>query len=244
MKTRREFVTGCALATGVAIVLPSTQAKLADDPAVAMHSVKELPPLPYAPDALEPIIDAQTMTLHHDKHHRAYVDNLNKALAAYPQLTSISVEQLMMQLDTVPDPVRTAVRNQGGGHANHSLWWPTLKKNNGGAPSGELSKAIDTRFTSFSSFQDQLTKSAIGIFGSGWAWLLLTKDGTLSIETTPNQDSPLAAGKSPVFGIDVWEHAYYLKYQNRRPEYVKAFWGAVNWEYVNERYASLKKMQA
>ena len=236
MKTRRDFLAGCAVAT----LAPLT---FADDTGVQMHSVKELPPLPYAPDALEPFIDAQTTTIHHDKHHKAYVDNLNKALANNPQLTAISVEQLVSQIDTVPEDLRTAVRNQGGGHANHSLWWPSLKKNDGGMPSGDLAKAIDAKFNSFSAFQEQFTKAATGIFGSGWAWLVMDKNnGALSLITTPNQDSPLSMGKYPVFGIDVWEHAYYLKYQNRRPDYVKAYWSVVNWEFVNDRYTALRKM--
>ncbi|MBV9300931.1 MAG: superoxide dismutase [Acidobacteriaceae bacterium] len=204
------------------------------------HPVKTLPPLPYAPDALEPFIDAQTMTLHHDKHHQAYVDNLNKALAKTPKLTDLSVEQLVSDIDTIPMELRPAVRNQGGGHANHSLWWPSLKKNGGSGPTGDLVKALDEKFTSFDAFQDRLTKAALGIFGSGWAWLLLDKNGAIEIATTPNQDSPLMTGKYPVFGIDVWEHAYYLKYQNRRPEYVKAFWNVVNWDFVSERYSGLK----
>jgi superoxide dismutase, Fe-Mn family len=239
MRTRRDFVAGCAVTAGilggVAPIGVSGQQAPTDT-----HPVKVLPTLPYAADALEPFIDAQTMTLHHDKHHKAYVDNLNKALAGSPKLMELSVEQLVSDIDTVPSGLRPAVRNQGGGHANHSLWWPSLKKNAGARPSGELAKAIDEKFNSFDAFQGQLTKAAVGVFGSGWAWLLLNKNGAIEIATTPNQDSPLMTGKYPIFGIDVWEHAYYLKYQNRRADYVKAFWSVVNWDFVNERYSGLR----
>jgi len=238
MNTRREFIASCAATASIAgstAAAPDVQNAPTDT-----HPVKELPPLPYAADALEPFIDAQTMTLHHDKHHKAYVDNLNKALANTPKLAELNVEQLVSDIDTVPSDLRLAVRNQGGGHANHSLWWPSLKKAGRSDPSGELAKAISEKFNSFDAFQDQLTKAALGVFGSGWAWLLLNKNGAIEIATTPNQDSPLMAGKYPVFGIDVWEHAYYLKYQNRRADYVKAYWNVVNWDFVNERYSGLK----
>ncbi len=241
MKTRRDFLAGSAsLAVLAGSLSPLTLE--AEQSAVETHSVKTLPPLPYAPDALEPFIDAQTMSLHHDKHHKAYVDNLNKALGPDSKLADSTVEQLVADVATLPDTMRIAVRNQGGGHANHSLWWPSLKNGGPQAPAAELAKDIDTRFASFSAFQEQFTKAALGTFGSGWAWLLLDKKGVLSIESTANQDSPLMDGKYPVFGIDVWEHAYYLKYQNRRPEYVKAFWNVVNWDYVSGRYAGLQKM--
>jgi Fe-Mn family superoxide dismutase len=239
MKTRRDFVASCAVTAGILGSVAPISASGQQAP-TDTHPVKALPALPYAADALEPFIDAQTMTLHHDKHHKAYVDNLNKALAGSPKLTELSVEQLVSDIDTVPTDLRLAVRNQGGGHANHSLWWPSLKKNGGSQPSGELAKAIDAKFNSFGAFQDQLTKAAMGVFGSGWAWLLLDKNGAIEIATTPNQDSPLMTGKYPVLGIDVWEHAYYLKYQNRRADYVKAYWSVVNWDFVNERYRGLK----
>jgi Fe-Mn family superoxide dismutase len=199
-----------------------------------------LPPLGYAYDALEPYIDAQTMQLHHDKHHKAYVDNLNKALAAYPDLQKLSVEQLETEFDTAPEAVRTAIRNQGGGHANHSLFWQTLSKTGGSNPKGELAADIDKTFGSFTAFQDKLSTTATGHFGSGWGWLVLEK-GALRVMPLPNQDSPIIAGAQPVMGIDVWEHAYYLKYQNRRPEYVKAIWNVFNWDFISGRYASLKK---
>jgi Fe-Mn family superoxide dismutase len=198
-----------------------------------------LPPLPYAYDALEPYIDAATMHLHHDKHHAAYVNNLNTAVAAHPELAGKSVEALLADLNAVPEEVRTAVRNQGGGHANHTLWWQILSTSGGAAPKAELAKDIDAQYGSFSQFQDRFSKIAISIFGSGWAWLSVA-GGKLLIETTPNQDSPLSLGQTPILGLDVWEHAYYIKYQNRRPEYVSAFFHVVNWDYVSGQYAQAK----
>jgi Fe-Mn family superoxide dismutase len=195
-----------------------------------------LPPLPYAYDALEPSFDAATMHLHHDKHHQAYVNNLNAAVAAHPELAGKTVDELVTNLNSLPESARTAVRNQGGGHANHSFWWPTLGKG-GAAPTGELAKAIDAKFGSHSAFQDKLTAASMSVFGSGWAWLVKLPDGTVAIETTPNQDSPLTLGHKPVLAVDVWEHAYYLKYQNRRAEYVKAFFQVVNWDYVSGQFA-------
>lgn len=205
-------------------------------PAAAPAGPFKLPSLPYGYDALEPSFDAETMHLHHDKHHQAYVNNLNTAVAAHPELASKTAEELVANLGSVPDAVRTAVRNNGGGHANHSFWWPTLGKG-GAAPTGELAKAIDAKFGSLTGFQEQLTKSAMGVFGSGWAWLVKQVDGTLAIETTPNQDSVLALGHKPVLGIDVWEHAYYLKYQNKRADYVKAYFQVLNWDYVSGQFA-------
>jgi Fe-Mn family superoxide dismutase len=196
-----------------------------------------LPALPYAYDALEPSFDAATMHLHHDKHHQAYVNNLNAAVAGHPDLAAKSVEQLLSDLNAVPEAVRTAIRNQGGGHFNHSFWWPTLGKSSGAAPVGELAKAIDTRFGSFSGFQEKFTAAALSVFGSGWAWLVKMPDGSLAIETTGNQDSPLSQGHKPVLTVDLWEHAYYLKYQNRRAEYVKAFFQVVNWDFVSGNFA-------
>jgi Fe-Mn family superoxide dismutase len=195
-----------------------------------------LPPLPYAYDALEPYFDAETMHLHHDKHHQAYVNNLNNAVAGHPELASKTVYELVADLSAVPEAVRTAVRNNGGGHANHSFWWTMLGKGTA-APIGELAKAIDTKFGSLAGFQDKLTAAALSVFGSGWAWLVTMPDSSLAIETTPNQDSVLTMGHKPVVGVDVWEHAYYLKYQNRRPEYVKAFLQVINWDYVSGRFA-------
>jgi superoxide dismutase, Fe-Mn family len=196
-----------------------------------------LPALPYAYDALEPNFDAATMHLHHDKHHQAYVNNLNVAVAAHPELAGKTVWELVAGLNSIPEPAHTAVLNNGGGHANHSFWWPTLGKG-GAAPTGELAKAIDAKFGTLSSFQDALTKAAMGVFGSGWAWLVKMPDGSLAIETTPNQGSPLTAGHKPVIGIDVWEHAYYLKYHNVRADYVKAFFQVLNWDYVSGQFAA------
>jgi Fe-Mn family superoxide dismutase len=199
-----------------------------------------LPPLPYAYDALEPYFDAETMHLHHDKHHQAYVNNLNAAVAAHPELAGKTVEELVANLNSWPESARMAVRNQGGGHANHSFWWPTLSKSKSGsasAPIGELAKAIDSKFGSLSAFEDKLSAAAMSVFGSGWAWLVKLPDGTLAIETTPNQDSPLTLGHKPVLTVDVWEHAYYLKYQNKRADYVKAFMQAINWDFVSGLFA-------
>jgi len=199
----------------------------------------ELPALPYAFDALEPYIDAKTMEIHHDRHHATYVNNLNDALSGHASLAEKSVEELISNLNQVPESIRTAVRNNGGGHANHSLFWEILSPNGGGAPTGELAKAIDDTFGSFDKFKEEFSNAAITRFGSGWAWLIV-KDGKLAVTSTPNQDSPLMEGAQPILGLDVWEHAYYLKYQNKRPEYVAAFWNVVNWEEVNKRYLAAK----
>jgi len=199
-----------------------------------------VPPLPYAFDALEPYIDAKTMEIHHDKHHGAYVKNLNAALEGHADLAKLSVEALISKIDSVPENIRTAVRNNGGGHANHSLFWKIMKKGGGGEPKGEIAEAIKATFGSFNEFKAKFNDAATKRFGSGWAWLQ-TKDGKLGIESTPNQDNPLMSGARPVMGIDVWEHAYYLKYQNRRPEYIEAWWNVVNWEQINQNYAQAKK---
>ncbi len=198
----------------------------------------ELPPLPYEKSALEPNIDAQTMEIHHDKHHAGYVNNLNKALEGHPELQSKSLEDLLGSIDSLPENIRTAVRNNAGGHANHSLFWQIMSPNGGGQPTGDLATAINSSFGSFDNFKQQFTAAAGGRFGSGWAWLLVGSDGSLSITSTPNQDSPLMEGKKPILGLDVWEHAYYLKYQNRRPDYIAAWWNVVNWPEVAKRYAA------
>jgi Fe-Mn family superoxide dismutase len=195
-----------------------------------------LPPLPYASDALEPHIDKQTMEIHHGKHHAAYVNNLNAALEKHPDLQSKSVEDLIRDLNAVPDAIRTAVRNNGGGHANHTMFWEIMGPGGGGAPTGAIADAINSSFGSFDKLKEELKKAAVGRFGSGWAWVI-DAGGKLAIESTPNQDTPVMEGKKVVFGIDVWEHAYYLKYQNRRPDYVDAWWGAVNWTAINARLA-------
>ena len=193
-----------------------------------------LPPLPYPSDALEPHVDKQTMEIHHGKHHQAYINNLNAALEKHPDLQSKSVEDLIAGISTVPEDIRTAVRNNGGGHANHSMFWQIMAPNAGGSPTGAIADAITSSFGSFDTFKEQFAKAGVGRFGSGWAWVV-DQGGKLAIESTPNQDSPLMEGKKAVFGIDVWEHAYYLKYQNRRPDYISAWWNVVNWAEINKR---------
>lgn len=200
----------------------------------------ELPQLPYAYDALEPHIDKETMNIHHTKHHNTYVTNLNNALEGNEELLSKTVEEVISNLDAVPEAVRTAVRNNGGGHANHSLFWQILSPNGGGEPTGELADAINSKFGSFEGFKKEFTKAAATRFGSGWAWLVVN-NGELEVTSTPNQDSPLMEGKTPILGLDVWEHAYYLKYQNRRPEYISAFFNVINWDEVAKRYSAAKK---
>ena len=198
----------------------------------------ELPQLPYAYDALEPHIDKETMNIHHTKHHNTYITNVNAALEG-SELLSKSVEELISNLDAVPEAARTAVRNNGGGHANHSLFWTILSPNGGGEPTGELADAINSKFGSLASFKEEFAKAAATRFGSGWAWLAVN-NGELEVTSTPNQDSPLMEGKTPILGVDVWEHAYYLNYQNRRPDYVAAFFNVVNWEEVSKRFAAAK----
>jgi Fe-Mn family superoxide dismutase len=193
-----------------------------------------LPPLPYAHDALEPHIDKQTMEIHHGKHHAAYVNNLNAALEKHPELQSKSVEDLIKGIGSVPEDIRTAVRNNGGGHANHAMFWQIMAPNAGGAPTGAIADAINGAFSTFDAFKEQFGKAAVGRFGSGWVWVV-DNGGKIAIESTANQDSPLMEGKKPVFGVDVWEHAYYLKYQNRRPDYVSAWWNVANWAEINRR---------
>lgn len=199
----------------------------------------QLPELPYAYDALEPHIDKETMNIHHTKHHNTYVTNVNAALEGHEDLASKSVEELIADLDAVPESIRTAVRNNGGGHANHSLFWQLLSPNGGGNPTGALAEAIDSKFGSFDEFKTKFENAGKTRFGSGWAWLVVS-GGELEVTSTPNQDSPLMEGKTPILGVDVWEHAYYLKYQNRRPDYLAAFWNVVNWEEVSTRFESAK----
>lgn len=199
----------------------------------------ELPQLPYAYDALEPHIDKETMNIHHTKHHNTYVTNLNAALEGNEELLSKSVEEIVANLDAVPEEKRTAVRNNGGGHANHSLFWTIISPNGGGQPTGELAEAITSKFGSYDSFKEEFAKAATTRFGSGWAWLVVN-NGEIEITSTPNQDSPLSEGKTPIIGLDVWEHAYYLNYQNRRPEYINAFWNVVNWDEAEKRYNAAK----
>ena len=199
-----------------------------------------LPPLPYSFDALEPYIDAKTMEIHHDKHHNAYVTNVNKALESAPDLAKLSVEELCASLSKVPENIRTAVRNNGGGHLNHSMFWKLMKKGGGGEPSGDLAGAINSAFGSFADFKTKFAAAGTGRFGSGWAWLLI-RDGKLAIESTANQDNPIMDGGKPVLGLDVWEHAYYLKYQNRRPDYIEAWWSTVNWQQAADNYSAARK---
>lgn len=198
-----------------------------------------LPELPYAYDALEPHIDKETMNIHHTKHHNTYVTNVNNALEGLDELANLPIEELVKNLDKVPEDKRTAVRNNGGGHANHAFFWQILSPNGGGQPSGALAEAIDAKFGSFDAFKEEFAKAAATRFGSGWAWLVLN-NGDLEVTSTPNQDSPLMEGKTPILGLDVWEHAYYLNYQNRRPDYVSAFWNVVNWDEVAKRYEENK----
>jgi len=235
--TRRQALQTTALAAAAATIVPQVIAQTA--PATPSGPFT-LPPLPYAFDALEPHIDAKTMEIHHDRHHKAYVDNLNKAVADSPDAAKKSVEDLVKDLNSVPEKIRTAVRNNGGGHYNHSLFWQMMAKSGGGEPKGELAKAIDSSFGSFSAFKENVGKAGLGQFGSGWAWLVVSQ-GKLAIEASANQDNPLSSGKQPLLGVDVWEHAYYLKYQNKRADYIAAWWNVVNWDFVAERYARLAK---
>ena len=198
-----------------------------------------LPDLPYAFDALEPYIDEETMHLHHDKHHNTYVTNLNAAIEKHPELGEKTIEELLSDMDAIPTDIKTAVRNNGGGHANHSFFWKIMAPNAGGEPTGAIKEAIDEAFGDFATFKEEFKKAAAGRFGSGWAWLVM-ENGKLAITSTANQDSPLMEGKTPILGLDVWEHAYYLKYKNVRPDYIEAFWNVVNWEEVNNRLSSAK----
>lgn len=199
----------------------------------------ELPNLPYAYDALEPHFDKETMNIHHTKHHNTYITNLNAALEGHVELADKSVEELVANLNEVPEAIRTAVRNNGGGHANHTFFWTILSPNGGGQPVGELATAIEAKFGSFDAFKEEFAKAGATRFGSGWAWLVVN-NGELEVTSTPNQDSPLTEGKTPVVGLDVWEHAYYLNYQNRRPDYIGAFWNVVDWNAAEKRYQEAK----
>ena len=198
----------------------------------------EVPPLSYAYNALEPYIDEQTMHLHHDKHHAAYVTNLNAAIEKHPELGKKSAEELLRHLSSVPEDIRTAVRNNGGGHVNHTMFWQIMGPHKGGNPGGAVGDAINKSFGGFDKFKEAFEKAGLGQFGSGWAWLIRTKGGEFKITSTPNQDNPMSNGDFPVLGNDVWEHAYYLKYQNKRADYLKAWWNVLNWDEVNKRLAS------
>lgn len=236
MSLNRRQAIGALAAAAAGAALSPALGESAETPPTPTAPAFELPPLPWAVDALEPHLDAETMRLHHGKHHAGYVAKLNDAVAAAPQLAGRSVEQLLAELDRVPEAVRAAVRNQGGGHHNHTLFWSSLRPD-GGAPAEELATAISAAFGSQASLVERFTAAATGLFGSGWSWLTAGADGRLALETTPNQDSPLSAGRRPLLGLDVWEHAYYLKYQNRRADYVKAWWNVVDWAEVGRRLA-------
>jgi Fe-Mn family superoxide dismutase len=236
MITRRQAIKTTALAATAAAVVPRALAQAAATPTGPFT----LPALPYAFDALEPHIDARTMEIHHDRHHKAYVDNLNKALSDAPEYVTKSVEELVKNLNIIPEKIRTTVRNNGGGHYNHSLFWQMMKKGGGGEPKGELSKAIESVFGNFAAFKDAFAKAGLGQFGSGWAWLVV-QSGKLAIQPTANQDNPITQGAQPLLGIDVWEHAYYLKYQNRRADYVAAFHKIIDWDVVSSRYNQFMK---
>lgn len=201
----------------------------------------QLPALPYATNALEPYIDATTMEIHHGRHHNTYVTNLNAALDKHPELHEKSLEELLSDLNSIPEDIRTAVRNNGGGHHNHSLFWTILSPNGGGQPTGALAAAIDSELGGFEKFKETFSQAAATRFGSGWAWLVVDKAGKLKVYSLPNQDSPIMEGDTPILGLDVWEHAYYLKYQNKRPDYIAAFWNIVNWEEVGKRYEAAKR---
>jgi Fe-Mn family superoxide dismutase len=245
---RREFLSG-SLAAGIGggamLLLASGSRSEGADPTTTNTTIQEkpmsytLPPLPYPADALEPYIDKMTMEIHHGRHHKAYVDNLNKALEGQSELAKLPVDQLLREISKVPENIRQAVINNGGGHANHTMFWEIMAKDAGGQPSGPLADDINATFKDFASFQQQIKQAGLTRFGSGWAWLILS-DGKLQIISSANQDSPLMKGQVPIMGIDVWEHAYYLKYQNKRPDYVDAWWHVVNWSAVGERYAKAK----
>ena len=231
LPSRRRFLHAGLALGGVAVAGRGSRL-------LAAEAAFTLPPLPYAYDALAPVIDEQTMRIHHTKHHQAYIDKLNAAVASEPSLAGKTVEQLLANLPAIPEAVRTAVRNHGGGHANHALFWTLMRApREGNAPAGKLAEAIAAKFGSVEKFQELFGAAAAGQFGSGWAWLVAGPDG-LEIVATPNQDSPISQGKQPLLGLDVWEHAYYLTYQNRRPDYIKAWWQVVNWDEVAKRFAA------
>jgi Fe-Mn family superoxide dismutase len=236
MKTKSSLRLHCNSVLALAALLVTSLPLAAQD---APSGPYTLPPLPYAPEALEPHIDAETMRIHHSKHHKAYVDNANKLLADQPELAKLSPVELLKNLAEAPESIRAGLRNNVGGHVNHSAFWLMMSPNGGGDPTGDLAKAIDSTFGSFADFKKQFTDAAMKRFGSGWAWLVV-KDGKLSILSTPNQDPPLLDGYTAILGLDIWEHAYYLKYQNRRGDYASAWWNVVNWPYVAELYAKAK----
>jgi Fe-Mn family superoxide dismutase len=230
LKAKKIFYLICEVL--IVLLMPFSFTKAEDRP----QGQFKLPELPYSYDALEPYIDTETMTIHHQKHHKTYVDNLNEAISKYPELTDKSLEYLLINFDKLPEDIREKVRNNGGGHYNHSLFWTIMGKDKGGEPKGKLKEDLVKTFGSFDNFKKQFKAAALGRFGSGWAWLIKDKDGKLKIVSTANQDSPIMTGISPIMGIDVWEHAYYLKYQNRRGDYIDNWWNVVNWEEIEKRY--------
>lgn len=236
--SRRRALKKVGLATASAWAVPMVMS-VGRAQAPAPEGPHKLPPLGYALDALEPFVDAKTMEIHHGKHHAAYVSNLNKALTDYPDLQKLTIEELLKNLDKVPEKIRTTVRNSGGGHYNHSLFWKGLKKDAGSGPTGRCEEAFGDLFASREEGQEQLVKTAMSVFGSGWVWVSVDKDKRLKLEVTPNQDSPIMQGRTPLIGVDLWEHAYYLKYQNRRMDYLTAILNIINWEFVNERFEKL-----
>ena len=243
MKMNRRQALKIAAFSSVAVtVAPVAQTAFAQSASTAASpsGPYSLAPLPYAYDALEPFIDTATMQIHHGKHHAAYVANLNKAVAGHSELERKTVEELVTHLDQMPESIRNIVRNHGGGHANHALFWDILRKNDGKGPEGELGNLIGETFNGYAGFKEAFSKAAAGVFGSGWAWLTVYNNKKIKIETTPNQDSPLTAGRIPILGLDVWEHAYYLKYQNRRPEYIVSFFNVIHWDAVARRYQKAK----
>jgi len=240
MITRRQAIQSIALTTGALALSRHESFAQAAAAAPAAEGVFKLPQLGYDYDALEPYIDAETMKIHHDKHHAAYLAKLNEAVAKAPGWEKKTIEEILISLATAPKELQTALRNHGGGHANHALFWQTLKKDEKGEPKGELAKAIEKTFGGLDKFKELFAAAGVGQFGSGWAWLTL-RDKKLVIEATPNQDSPLLSGGQPLLGLDVWEHAYYLKYQNKRADYAKAFGNVIHWEFVSARYADLLK---
>lgn len=230
-----------------AMSVPNATPARQSDPAIPVQIAQaetgefKLPPLPYAYDALDDYIDATTMMIHHDRHHAGYVNNLNAAIAQHPDLQGKSLTELLQDLEAVPEDIRTTVRNNGGGHANHTLFWEMMTPNSPRKPTGALAQAIDETFGDFDAFKEQFNAAGLSRFGSGWAWLVLTQDGQLKITSTPNQDSPLLEGSYPILGNDVWEHAYYLKYQNKRADYLTAWWNVVNWDAANRQFEQAKQ---
>ena len=239
--SRRRFLTQVGSSVALGAVCAGSLSLPQQAQAQAAGGPFTLPPLPYAYDALEPSIDQETMHIHHDKHHLAYITNLNKAVAGQPELQGKTVEEMLRNLNGVPEAVRIAIRNNGGGDYNHTLFWQVMGPSKGGEPKGDLAQAIQSTFGSFADFKNKFSEAAVKRFGSGWAWLSVEPGGKLKLESLPNQDSPLSAGATPILGLDVWEHAYYLKYKNLRPAYVAAWWNVVNWDTVADRFAAANR---